>query len=159
MRVFIQYMLMRDEEGRKKELNKQDQTNNKAKQHSTPKTVTSPKKYELSRVAPGLTTLYTLDRALYQLNYSSCSMPAHLDAGNALVHGRLQTVHSLDQLTVVFLQRRHYGRGERVKNPSCEVNVNVHVCTLSLMVALSIDSPSSIRTGILSLSCLTLTTP
>ena len=33
------YVLMRDEEGRKKEASKQDQTNNKAKQQSTPKAV------------------------------------------------------------------------------------------------------------------------
>ena len=49
---------MRDEkEGRKK----QARSNNKAKQHSTPKAVTFPEKNELPRVGP----LYTLDRALY----------------------------------------------------------------------------------------------
>ena len=37
------HVLMRDER-RKKERSKQDQTNNKAKQHSTPKAVTFPKK-------------------------------------------------------------------------------------------------------------------
>ena len=40
------YMLMR----RKEERSKQGQTNNKAKQHSTPKAVTFPKKNELPRV-------------------------------------------------------------------------------------------------------------
>ena len=43
---------MRD--GRKK----QGQTNNKAKQHNTPKAVTSPKKNELPRVGLESTTLY-----------------------------------------------------------------------------------------------------
>ena len=48
---------MRDEkEGRKK------QTNNQAKQHSTPKAVAFPNKNELPRVGLEPTTLYTLDR-------------------------------------------------------------------------------------------------
>ena len=41
------------------------QTNNKAKQHSTPEAVTFSKKNELLRVGLEPTTLYTLDRALY----------------------------------------------------------------------------------------------
>ena len=56
---------MRDE----KEESKQGQTNNKAKQHSTPKAVTFPKKNELPRVGLEPTALYTLDSALYQLSY------------------------------------------------------------------------------------------
>ena len=55
--------LMRDER-RKEERSKQGQTN-KAKQHSTPKAVTFPKKNELPRVGLEPTTLYTLDRVLY----------------------------------------------------------------------------------------------
>ena len=65
--VFIStccYVLMRDER-RKEERSKQGQTNNKAKQHSTPKAVTFPKKNELPQVGLEPTTLYTLDRALY----------------------------------------------------------------------------------------------
>ena len=46
---------------RKKERSKQGQTNNKAKQHSTPKAVICPKKNELPRVGLEPTTLYTLD--------------------------------------------------------------------------------------------------
>ena len=38
------YVLMRDEEGRKKEASKVIHTDNRAKQHSTPKVVTFPKK-------------------------------------------------------------------------------------------------------------------
>ena len=49
---------MRDE---KEERSKQGQTNNKAKQHSTPKAVTFPKKNELPWVGLETTTLYTLD--------------------------------------------------------------------------------------------------
>ena len=61
------HVLMRDEkEGRRKEASMVKQTN-KAKQHSTPKAVTFPKKNELPRVGLEPTTLYTLDRALYQL--------------------------------------------------------------------------------------------
>ena len=48
----------------KEERSKLDQTNNKAKQHSTPKAVTFPKKNELPQVGLKPTTLYTLDRAL-----------------------------------------------------------------------------------------------
>ena len=43
------HVLMRDER-RKEERSKQDQTNNKAKQHSTPKAVAFPKKNELPQV-------------------------------------------------------------------------------------------------------------
>ena len=52
---------------RKEEKSKQGQTNNKAKQHSTPKVVTYPKKNELPQVGLEPTTLYTVDRALYHL--------------------------------------------------------------------------------------------
>ena len=49
---------MRDEkEGRKEERSKQGQTNNKAKQYSTPKAVTFPKKNELPLVGLESTTL------------------------------------------------------------------------------------------------------
>ena len=51
----------------KEERSKQGQTNNKAKQHSTPKAVTFPKKNELPWVGLEPTTLYTLDRALYHM--------------------------------------------------------------------------------------------
>ena len=44
------HVLIRDEEGRKEERSKQGHTNNKAKQYSTPKAVTFPKKNELPRV-------------------------------------------------------------------------------------------------------------
>ena len=52
---------MRDE---KEVRSKQGQTNNKAKQHSTPKAVSFPKKNELSQVGLEPTTHYTQDRAL-----------------------------------------------------------------------------------------------
>ena len=45
----------------KEERSKHGQTNNKAKQHSTPKAVTFPKKNELPRMGLEPTTLYTLD--------------------------------------------------------------------------------------------------
>ena len=43
---------------RKEERSKQGQTNNKARQHSTPKVVTFPKKNELPQVGLEPTTLY-----------------------------------------------------------------------------------------------------
>ena len=60
------HVLMRGER-RKDERGKQDQTNNKVKQHSTPKAVTFPKKNELPRVGLEPMTLYTLDRTLYHV--------------------------------------------------------------------------------------------
>ena len=51
-------------ERRKKEASKVKQTN-KAKQHSTSKAVTFPRKNELPLVGLEPTTLYTLDRALH----------------------------------------------------------------------------------------------
>ena len=62
------HVLMRDER-RKEERSKQDQTNNKAKQHSTPKAVTFPKKNELPQVGLEPTTLYSLDRVPLPLSY------------------------------------------------------------------------------------------
>ena len=69
---------MRDEK-EKKEASMVKQTN-KAKQHSTPKAVTFPRKNELPQVGLEPTTfytqysiLYTLDRALYQLSYLQIS--------------------------------------------------------------------------------------
>ena len=55
---------LRGEEERKEEA---------SKQHSTPKAVTFPKKDELPRVGLEPTTLYTLDRSLYQLSYRDSS--------------------------------------------------------------------------------------
>ena len=49
----------------KEESSKQGHTNNKAKQHSTPKAVTFPKKNKLPQVGLEPMTLYTLDRAFY----------------------------------------------------------------------------------------------
>ena len=60
------HVLMRGER-RKEERSKQGQTNNKVKQHSTPKAVTFPKKNELPRVGLEPMTLYTLDRTLYRV--------------------------------------------------------------------------------------------
>ena len=55
------HVLIRDE---KEERSKQGHTNNKAKQHNTPKAVTSPKKNELPQVGFEPTTPRTLDRML-----------------------------------------------------------------------------------------------
>ena len=57
---------MRDER-RKEERSKQDQTNNKAKKHITPKAVTFPKKNELPQVGLESTTLYTTERSTTEL--------------------------------------------------------------------------------------------
>ena len=61
---------------RKEERSKQGQTNNKAKQHSTPKVVTFPKKNELPRVGLEPTTLYTLHMYLEDLQgYGADELP------------------------------------------------------------------------------------
>ena len=60
---------MRDEKEERKKQARSNKQTNKAKQHSTPKAVTFPRKNELPRVGLEPTTLYTLDRALYQLSY------------------------------------------------------------------------------------------
>ena len=57
---------------RKEERCKQGQTNNKAKQHSTPKAVTFPKKNELPRVGLEPTILYT----------QTCTCTAHVPRWN-----------------------------------------------------------------------------
>ena len=68
---------------RKEDRSKQGQTNNKAKQHNTPKAVTFLQKNELPRVGLKPTTLYTLDRALYhnimcmQVQYTFFSKSLH----------------------------------------------------------------------------------
>ena len=61
---------MRDEKEERKKQARVKQTN-KAKQHSTPKAVTFPRKNELPQVGLEPTTLYTLDRALYHVQYAS----------------------------------------------------------------------------------------
>ena len=67
--------------GRKEERSKQGQTN-KAKQHSTPKAVTFPKKNELPQVGLEPTTLYTLDRVLYH----DCTCVSVKQVGNSLLY-------------------------------------------------------------------------
>ena len=65
------YMYVREmKERRKKERSKQGQINNKAKQHSTPKAITFPKKNELPWVGLEPTTLYTLDMYMYTVGRS-----------------------------------------------------------------------------------------
>ena len=62
---------MRDER-RKKERSKRDQTNNKAKQHNTPKAVTFPEENELPRVGLEPMTLYTTRMYTYIIYTSTC---------------------------------------------------------------------------------------
>ena len=64
--------------GEKEGRSKQGQTNNKAKQHSTPKAVTFPKENELFRVGLEPTTLYTLDRALYHRATKAAQLHVHV---------------------------------------------------------------------------------
>ena len=76
---------------RKKERSKVKQRN-KAKQHST---VTFPRKNELPQVGLEPTTLYTLDRALYQLSYRGSS------AGWAQISHLI--VHLMNRLTNMYM--------------------------------------------------------
>ena len=91
----LMYMFLNERwEGRKKEASKVKQTN-KAKQHSTPKAVTFPRKNELPQVGLEPTTLYTLDRALYQLSYRGSSAGMYVQVGweskNCYSSDRIQT--------------------------------------------------------------------
>ena len=69
--LVLSYMLMRDGEGRKKEASKVIQITIRQYSMSKAVTVTFPSKNELPRVGFEPTTLYTLDRMLYQLNGSN----------------------------------------------------------------------------------------
>ena len=62
---------------RKEERSKQGQTNNKAKQHNTPKVVTFPKKSELPQVGLESMTPYTLDRHCYQDSSAGWAQISH----------------------------------------------------------------------------------
>ena len=70
---------MRDKKEFKEERSKQGQTNKQGKAtHNTPKAVTFPKKNERPQVGLEPTTLYTLDRALYQLRAQISHLIVHL---------------------------------------------------------------------------------
>ena len=86
--IYMYMFLMRDE---KEEASKVKQTN-KAKQHSTSKAVTSPRKNELPQVGLKPTILYTPDRALYQLSYQGST------AGWAQISHLI--VHLMNRLTI-----------------------------------------------------------
>ena len=66
--MYMYMFLMRDEKEERKKQARSNKQTIKAKQHSTPKAVTFPRKNELRRVGLEPTTLHTLDRALYQLS-------------------------------------------------------------------------------------------
>ena len=68
---------MRDEKEERKKQARSNKQTNKAKQHSTPKAVTFPRKNELPRVGLEPTTLHTLDRALYQLSWLGPNLTSH----------------------------------------------------------------------------------
>ena len=74
---------MRDE---KEERKKQARSNKQqGKATSTPKAVTFPRNNELPRVGFEPTTLYTLDRALYQLSYQG-STAGWVQISHLIVH-------------------------------------------------------------------------
>ena len=75
---------MRDEKEERKKQARSNKQTNKAKQHSTPKAVTFPRKNELPQVGLEPTTLYTLDRALYMYMY----MYMYVEAGSLTVKHR-----------------------------------------------------------------------
>ena len=119
---------------RRKEGRKQGQTNNKAKQHSTPKAVTFPKKNELSRVGLEPTTLYTLHsrQSTLPLSYQGSSagwaqishlMYMHLhEVCQARIH--LPTnLHLLRTLTCGHNAHTHTGQYETTKTARrCALN-------------------------------------
>ena len=123
---------------RKEERSKQGQTNNKVKQHNTPKAVTFPKKNELPRVGLEPTTLNTLDRALYQLSYqgSSCT-PIVAAAGehNHVMFVTFIAVHTMYVTTMPITQLTGTCTGTTsvlivvvVEVQHVNVHVHVHAC-------------------------------
>ena len=87
----ITYMFL-NEVRRKKERSKQGQTNKQGKATQHTQAVTFPRKNELPQVGVEPTTLYTLDRALYELNYRGSS------AGWAQISHLI--VHLMNRLTI-----------------------------------------------------------
>ena len=73
--MYMYMFLMRDEKEERKKQARSNKQTNKAKQHSTPKAVK-----KLPRVGLEPTTLYTLDRALYQLSYTYMYMYVQINA-------------------------------------------------------------------------------
>ena len=93
--------LMRDERRKGKKANK-------AKQHSTPKAVTFPKKNELPRVGLEPTTLYTLDRAPLPLSYQGSSA-GWAQISHLIVHPmNRQTINVYVQLHTHTTHYPHY---------------------------------------------------
>ena len=94
--------------GRKKEASKVKQTN-KAKQHSTPKAVTFPRKNELAQVGLEPTTLYTPDGALYQLSYRGSSA-GWAQISHLIVHMYVHGASSVIELTSYYMYVAPYIR-------------------------------------------------
>ena len=87
--MYVHVLMSNEKEGRKKQARSNKQ---QGKQHSTPKAVAFPKKNELPRVGLKTTTLYTLERALYQLSYQGST------AGWAQISHFI--VHLMNRLTM-----------------------------------------------------------
>ena len=113
---------------RKKERSKQSQTNNKAKQHSTPKAVTFPRKNELPQVGLEPTTLYTLDRALYQLSYRGSSA------------GWAQTCTCMCMISFKLLPFRYVGDGVRKRYHSALRSLEMAVDRIAIVTTSLADS-------------------
>ena len=81
---------------------------NKAKQHSTPEAVTFPRKNELPRVGLEPTTLYTLDRALYQLSYMyQGSSAARAQISHVHVHVHVQVTPCCNVHVLTWRDQTH----------------------------------------------------
>ena len=76
MYIYI-YVLMRDER-RKEERSKQGQTNNKTKQHSTPKAVTFPKKNELLNFLHSFLSACYLSSTYFYLSSTPFCVPVFI---------------------------------------------------------------------------------
>ena len=96
---------------RSRRISKQGHVHNKAKQPRTPKAVIISKKKEPPRLGIEPTTLYTLDRELYQLSYRGS-----LDSWAQILH---LIVHLLN----MYIHRCHMYLW------SCTLYIHVHTCT------------------------------
>ena len=79
---------------RKEERSKQGQTNNKTKQHSTPKAVTFPKKNELFEYLRTLPSASGGTRTHDTLHYKESALPLNYQGSSASCMGLNHTSHS-----------------------------------------------------------------
>ena len=115
------YMFLNEMRDEKEERKKKARSNKQTRKSNTPKAVTFPRKNELPQVGHEPTTLYTPDRALYQLSYRGSS------AGWAQISHLI--VHLMNRLTINSVYEGE-GRGNETTNDTKHQTeyIHVHMC-------------------------------